>query len=430
MKGRANYLSYMTGAYLFFYYMEASLRWPLFKSIRFHFLFGAILTFLCLIKFYQRKNTDLLRYRKSLPVDEGKKVLVVAYSLLAVMGLYVLFSLDRTESWSIYLDRVLKLSLISFFIVASVDSIKDLKVIVAFLLLGWFKISSEAFLGWATGSLMWESQGVQRLHGASPFVGHPNSLSAFALGCMAFAFCLWGAAENWIERGVLASLIFFGSVCIVFTASRSGYVVVFCVVFYLFFKLVRRNPKLFLLGGISLIVLLPLIPEQYYSRFESIYTGKEAEGNSSGTRLQIIKDAWDIYQTYPFGIGVQAFSKVREDMFDRTQNIHMLYLEVLTNIGPVGFVLFFLLVKRILDLNKLSRARLQALPKELKEFVFLKALALAVSVFIIFRLIFGLFAMDLYEPHWWLAMGFSLAIYKLVNLYEINNNKLTADENV
>jgi hypothetical protein len=179
----------------------------------------------------------------------------------------------------------------------------------------------------------------------------------------------------------------------------------------------KGKVKIFIISVIMMVALAPIIPEQYYERFSSIYTGKTAEGNSSNTRTIIMTDALKIYAKYPLGIGIQAFSTVRMEMFGRFQNIHMLYLEVLTNLGPIGLIVFFTFIYRLMKLNrqniKLSH-RSDGNRFDVDKLMFLNALSKAVFFYLILRLIFGIFAMDLYEPHWWLMLGFIIAVNKLI----------------
>jgi hypothetical protein len=423
---KANILSYLTGAYLFFFYMQASLRWPAFEAIRFHFVFGLILTLLCAFKLLsanKERHSDK-QHSKVIEKDHRRALVNCVFLFLAILGVYTIASMARDISIDIYINRVIKLALISFFIVASVDKVKDLQVIVFFLLLAWLKIGSEGFIGWATGSQMWQNQGVQRLHGSTAFIGHPNSFSAFGIGCLAFAIYLFKGFQNkWLKIMMLA-IIGFSAIIIIFTGSRSGYIAILLASLYLFFKMKKGKTKVFIVTILAFIALSPLIPEQYFERFESIYTGKEAEGNSSNKRTIIIKDALEIYANYPLGIGVEAFSTVRIDMFGRYQNIHMLYIEVLTNIGPIGFIVFCVFIIRLIRLNRINIEQTALLDKNhtnYEKLLFLNMLSKGVFAFLVLSLIFGFFDMDLYEPHWWLLLGIVLAVNKLTSQIKNTN---------
>src|SRR5690606_31919493 len=92
--------------------------------------------------------------------------------------------------------------------------------------LAWFKIASEGFIGWGTGSMLWENQGIQRLHGSTMMFRHPNSYSGFAVGCLSFGFFLISAVKSKLLKFFFLVLLAFSLVIIVTTGSRTGYVAV------------------------------------------------------------------------------------------------------------------------------------------------------------------------------------------------------------
>ena len=136
-KEKANVLSYLTGAYLFFFYMQASLRWPAFEAIRFHFVFGLILTILCSFKLLSsRKETPTRTLNKfKVEIDKARPLINCTFLFLAILGIYSVASFAREISTDIYFNRVIKFALISFFIVVSVEKVKDLEIILICLLL-------------------------------------------------------------------------------------------------------------------------------------------------------------------------------------------------------------------------------------------------------------------------------------------------------
>src|SRR5690554_4085261 len=179
-------LAYLVGFYIFAFYLELHKRVWILESIRFQFIFGAVLGVLCLYKFFTENKAE---YRL-------RSVTKVVFGYLLLMGFYTLFSMDRETSFVIYSDRVLKFSLVAFFIYMATSKIEDLRIIVGFMVLAWFKIASEGFIGWGTGSMLWENQGIQRLHGSTMMFRHPNSYSGFAVGCLSFGFFLISAVKS------------------------------------------------------------------------------------------------------------------------------------------------------------------------------------------------------------------------------------------
>jgi len=406
-------LSYLVGFYIFAFYLELHYRIPILQSIRFQFTYGAIVGFFCLYKY------QIDSYKQ----PTLNSVTKTTFLLIFIMGIYTIFSMDRPESITVYNDRVIKFALVSFFIYAGTSKIEDLRVIMAFMLLAWLKIGLEGFLGWYTGSLVWENQGIQRLHGSTSMYGHPNSFSGFAVGCLPYTAFLLLCVKSNLLRIALVVLFIFALLIVVNTGSRTGYVAVVIGAAYFFMKLKAGKFKIILLALLTVSLTINLVPEQYKERFASIFTGKEKEGASGETRLEIITDAIAIYKQYPLGIGLQAFPKVRDDMFGRSQNTHNLYLEVLTNIGPIGLIVFFIFVAKIIGINKRNIESLQENYPPGPNQQLLINLCKATIGFILMRLILGLFGMDLYEIYWWVALGFSLAINKLIFLNTKSDSK-------
>ena len=402
---RGQPLAYCVGFYIFAFYLELHFRIPELQALRFQFTYGAFVGCWCLINILRAKSKQ----------TEFNAVTKVAFLLIFILGIYTIFSIDRPESLRIYNDRVVKFSLVAFFIYAAVDRVEDLRVILAFMILAWLKIGQEGFWGWLTGGLVWENQGIPRLHGSTNMFKHPNSYSGFAVGCLPFALFLFLCVKsNLLKLGFL-TLIAFSVIIIVTTGSRTGYVAVLIGVIYFLAKSnIGKIRFIFLLTMFS-IAAIYFIPIEYKERFQSIFSGQEKEGRSSEKRKEIISDAIRIYAEYPLGVGVQAFPKARYEMFGREQNTHNLYLEVLTNIGPFGLIVFLLFIQKLIKLNLENINKLKDVNPQSLDHLLLLNLAKAIIGFILLRLLLGLFGMDLYEIYWWIALGFTLAITKLLH---------------
>ena len=194
------------------------------------------------------------------------------------------------------------------------------------------------------------------------------------------------------------------------------------------------------------VVVIQILPDQYKGRFMSI-GGQETEGHSKDKRVQILKDAWQIFLENPGGVGVGCFPIVRMQRFGRIQNTHNLYLEVATNLGVQGFVVFIILVTAMLNAY---RKAYQAFKRQLKEIGFylnnksvplslrrqlrihtddlelLMACCIATGGFIFVRLVLGLFGMDLYEVYWWFSAGMAITLLSMVAKTAANTRKLLA----
>ncbi|WP_250658244.1 O-antigen ligase family protein [Alkalimarinus coralli] len=435
-----NIFVYLTSLYIIVWYLQIGTRSSFLGAIRFEFILGAFLALSALFKQLQSSTatTSLTK---------------CVYLFLFLMIIQVPLSASIEHSYNIFIDRAFKYSLLAVFIATFIRSPSALKLFITAFLFACLRLGYEGFLGWYTGGLVWQNQGIMRLHGSVPMLGHPNSFSGFGVGLLPFIYYLFPQV-NKPYKLLLGLLLIFSIVIIVFTGSRTGYVASVGFVAYAVYTSKYRT-KAAVSFTLLLIISIPFIPEQYLERFESIYAGKEHEGNSKKTRMTILEDALEISLRHPFGVGVGAFPIVREQYFDRKQDTHNLYFEILTNLGVQGLVVFIVLIIQMFKTIKRNQLSLQknyavlsrippdkivfettTVDKLINHIEFSVALGKAVSAFIIVRLFLGIFGMDLYEIYWWLAIGLILAIksisesINLVVTYLLRVELLTHKENV
>ncbi len=405
--------------YVFCRYLQIGYRVPVLGAIRFEFLYAGFLTAVILLKGEK--------------VQWDKKLLTSVLLLFLVMVIQVPFSFDVAYSYEVFIDRVVKFSFLSFFIVSFVRSPRHMFFFIAAFLLACGKMGQEGLLGQITGHMVWENQGVMRLHGSTPIYGHPNSFSGMALGTIPFIIYLFPLANKW-QKLVLAILFIFAANIIVHTGSRTGYVAFFILIFFMFLNSQNKKKALLILCA-GLTLLISVIDVQYTERFNSIFTGKDKEGRSTEVRKEILSDSFEIFLEYPLGVGVSAFPTVRAMKFGRSQDTHNLYLEVATNLGIQGLIVFGFFIKTMIsslrrvqktlrmfvDLGASRGGDLPFISK--KELQFLLAITNAVLMFLVARLGLGLFGMDLYEIYWWFSFGLTAALCNMVKRLEIHNKK-------
>jgi putative inorganic carbon (hco3(-)) transporter len=405
--------------YVIIWYLQIGDRFPALGAIRIEFIYAATLTLLALV---------------ATPKFETKCPLVpyVVLYFLAI-AIQVPASLDLNTSWQIFFDRIIKFSFMAFFIVSYVRSPKHLKFFIGAFLLACLKMGQEGLVGRLSGSLIWENQGIMRLHGSTTMYSHPNSFSGMALGTLPFAYFLWPLCNRYFKF-ILIIISLLSMNIIIYTGSRTGYVGLLAFVVYLFF--ISDNKKKFIAYFLVLAALsLPLVPSDYYDRFDSIFTRQDKEGHSTQKRIQILDDAWDIFCSYPLGIGIAAFPKVRMERFGRFQDTHNLYLEIATNLGIQGFIIVCLFIFKMLSILKIIRTnaikqlssislyqyKYNNLASDLSWVV---AISSATTGFLIIRLALGLFGMDLYEIYWWFALGLTISLYNISYSIENRSKKL------
>ena len=405
--------------YIVYWYLQGSVRFPALGAIRFEFLMGAALFALAIPAYFTNPNRE----------RSGVGVWVVL--LFALIVIMVWFSYAPEISYLVFIDRVVKFALLGFFIAAFVTTPGRLGWFIGAFLFACLKMGQEGFLGTITGSLIWENQGIPRLHGSTPNYTHPNSFSGMAVGCLPFVLYFYRIVPWYLRLALLVQIVFMLNI-ILFTGSRTGYVALIIGIGFLAWKAENRK-RAFLVLLIAGFAAVPFIPQDYIGRARSVFTQEEVEGRSIEARKEILEDAVRIFVDNPLGVGVHAFPMVRQDRFGRSQDTHNLYLEVATNLGIQGLIVFsgfVLALLRILSRLAASIDRQIELVEQvlsrpppanatdrsrehLRDLRIMRATCKAVYIFLIIRLGLGLFGMDLYEIYWWFALGTTVAIWNV-----------------
>ncbi|UTA47369.1 O-antigen ligase family protein [Simiduia sp. 21SJ11W-1] len=384
----------LTGVYIFTWYLQLGSRISILDTIRFEFLLGL---FLSIVSLFRLMTGRMAATPLRAPV----------VTWIVLLGLYTLFSIDVNKSWDVFFNRVIKFSMMALFISVFVKTKFGLTVVLSAFLLAMLKLGQEGMFGWLGGGLVWQNQGIMRLHGSTLMYRHPNSFSGMAVGCLPFIFYLFPVVNN-IRRLILLGLLCSCLVIIVFTGSRTGYVATVFLAAYFWRDQIRKSfGKAVLVLALVILTVPFVMPEQYKERFHSIFTMEEAEGASASTRLEILEDAWAVFLENPMGVGVSAFPTVRMEMFGRFQDTHNLYLEILTNTSIFGALAFGFWLLRIVSLNR------KVISESDDELI--KAIAKATIAFVYARLFLGAFGMDAYEIYWWFATGLTVAVYKIAS---------------
>jgi O-antigen ligase len=298
------------------------------------------------------------------------------------------------------------------------------------------------------GTMVWENQGVIRLHGSTPIYNHPNSFAGMALGCLPFILYFYRFIPGYLQAVLLVQFVLMLNI-IVFTGSRTGYIGCMIMLVFLIWK--SKNRRRALLAVLPLVVALAyLVPQQYIERAETLTVEKEGEGGSVDARLQILRDAWQVFLDNPLGVGVQAFPAVRKSRFGRQQDTHNLYLEVATNLGIQGLIIFLGFITALLrvltrlvssinrQINQLEKEIAgirhgnqggKQMGRHLLDLRIMLATGKAVYLFLIIRLSLGIFGHDLYEIYWWFALGTTVAVWNLNTIARSRTEMLCCSDN-
>lgn len=391
--------------YIFIWWLQLGER---FSNLRIEAFVAFFLLVILIIKPFPKKPEEKANF----------KPYVLCF--FVVLLIQVINSWNTERSWFIFTERVLKYSAMGLFISYFVRSPNQLRLLIFMWLFACFKGTSEGVIGGIDGSLVWENQGIPRLHGNGLW-SHPNSFSQFALGTLPFVYYLFPVVKRKWLKVSLFMLFIFAMYCIIYTGSRTGYLGVICLSCLFFYEATKKN-KLRIIGGslVLAIIWISFSPESYQERFMSSFIGKEKAGASKQSRINLYKEGWFIFTHHPFGVGVGNYPLAGMKYFGYKQEQHCLYTQALTHIGIHGFVIFIALLWKIFYVLRAVLRKLADLLSDISEFdyssglkadvEFVYAVAKATMVYFALRLFLDIFGMDLYGIGWWFVIGLASSI--------------------
>lgn len=409
--------------YVVVWWLEVGKRIPLLASIRFEFLLGAALGILALISYSKKADKNSGNH------DVANAALLFLFISFSSLPLAVNFEI----AWQAYIDWEVKYAIMALFISQFVASPQTLVFFLLSSFLAFFKIGQEAFWGTVTGNMVWYNQGIPRLFGTpGTMFGHPNSLSGKTVSSLAFIYySLPFAKKIWLKALIAVQLIFSLTI-ILYTGSRTGYLTVIALLFFIVL-LSKKKIYTFIVLVILSLFSIQYIPEHYQERFLSSFDESKAQGRSSEARTNLFFDSISVFLRNPLGVGLNCFPEVQRKEGRNPQQTHNLYTQLLAEAGIQGFTCFVYLIwviirkirksrngfmQNIGSLHQYKSQKNKGLEKvitnEINSNKFLLAVANAVLVFIFVRLVLGIFGHDLLEIYWWISAGLSMAIYEIL----------------
>jgi len=262
------------------------------------------------------------------------------------------------------------------------------------------------------GPLKEGSEGVNGVGGFSThFLANASELG---LGlCVTYPLCYYifkGTANRLLKIFCLALMAIF-IVSIIFTGSRGAFVGFVATLLYILYK-----EKKLLIGTIILVVLSPLavylVSDQYVERIESI---SDYESDQSvAIRFQLWEAAVDMVADYPiFGVGTGNFPNAYGSTYRAKGSAslywspHNVFIQILTEMGLVGFTVYLIFIASIFRVNHKSRQLLAGLHDQ----KLLYHLSHGIDVLLVGYIVAGQFITATYYPHLFQFSVWASAIY-------------------
>jgi O-antigen ligase len=260
---------------------------------------------------------------------------------------------------------------------------------------------------------------------SSHFLGNASELG-LAL-CVAYPLCYY------FFRGLnrRPAKVIFGILTIVLmmsifvSGSRGAFLGFVATLIYL----LRKERKLILGLVILAIISLPalyIIGERYIERVESIADYETDE--SVNVRFRLWSAAVDMVADHPlFGVGTGNFANAYGSTYraEGSRSLywspHNVFIQIITELGILGFTIYIILIIAIYKINKKSRDILRRFP-DLKA---LRLLTKGIDVAVVGYVVSGQFITATYTPHLF-QLSFLASVIYAVGLKRLESSQGTS----
>ena len=367
-----------------------------------------------------------------------------------ILLLYILISLPFVE-WPGSVIRnnyplFIKAIVFYFFTVSIVDTTPRLRnyiLIIVFCQL--FRIIEPLYLNmttgyWGSSTFIGGGEFTDRLSGAPSDVVNPNGLALVIALTLAFIHYLFGKSRLLI-RAIYFALVPLMMYALVLTMSRSGVIAVMIIFVNMFIK---SNYKILLVIFSVLLAygLWANMNDYQKDRYLSITGGGSEASNESfdGRRRGMLKDFQVGMHRPIFGHGLGTSREAIYNVRGGGQVSHILYAEVIIELGIIGFIIYMVFLKQIYTTLKNNRSMCNDIssrknsdviartdPSILDSLNYHFKLLDACSSCFWMLLIFSVAQYGLSEFHWYLIAGILSVQNRILNE---NRNHIITDSRV
>jgi len=336
---------------------------------------------------------NLIRHRVPLVLNWQVK----SYLLLLLIGSFSAFnaiSIGMAAENLITLAKTFAVFTVMFSAIRSFDQFRQLT---------WVYILLHVLLG--IGAFALFATGGERRMGdlGGSFLGDENDSAMAVLIMIPYMVFMLSVTHRTRTRLILYAGILFCSLAVLFSFSRGAFLGFLTMVLYFVAKAKgRRKLRAIFLLVLAAVVLLAVMPQQYWERIESM-TGYATEGSAQG-RLDAWKGGVQMMIDSPlFGCGLGNFARTYGTRYNtlntRWTAAHSLYIQFIGELGVPGllFIVFYI----YLTFRTLHRARRIVRQLDTQEGLVLEKILLGVEGGFLSYLVCTAFLNSLHYPHLW-----------------------------
>ncbi len=317
------------------------------------------------------------------------------------------------------LERYLGLTILLYLVLHLVQGREQVEWLLLAVVISTAISAAVVLFDWAIGGHLLSTHeaattaqwsGVSRSSGASDY--NPTTAAIMMLTGTCLALILFWRSPRW--RWLTTTTALIGSLALLFSFARSAAVVYALMLCWMLFKIRhhRRAPAIFAVIFVLLISALPWLPADLWERLATLSNFDTDRSLWRRLSYQII--GWDLFTQHPLlGVGPGNFPYHFIDEAYRwmpgryliPRELHNTYLEVLTEIGLLGFSCFAAML--LLALRGLARTIRSVSDPLISHYA--EALLFAYTAF----LTASVFMPHEYNKYLWIFAGLAIAVTRL-----------------
>jgi len=393
---------YLYLIFIISYFLHLTARIPALGAIRFDLMMTGLVFAAMLLKRSQPKEPDFGHIRL----------------LLAIIGAYVVLSLPLVR-WpgSVLahgIPNFIKAVVFFYYTAALVDTPRKLRgfigVFVACML---FRVLEPYYMHlahgyWGDVTTMAEDEYLNRLSGSPYDKINGNGLAFVIVSVLPFLHYLSGTSIKyrlayWISLPVLLHAL-------ILTASRTGLLALGAILFGIFTKS-RRKLLIILVSIAAVVIAIGSLSGLQRDRFESLWRTDVRGAQTARGRIEGALRTFDVGMQRPiFGHGLGTSLEANANLLGIAQPAHILYAEVIEELGAIGLLLVIGLIVAIFVNFRHARRQLKAAPDPDP---YLVQVVNAMETWLLMNTLFSFASYGLSSYEWYLFAGLSVVVRRL-----------------
>jgi O-antigen ligase len=246
---------------------------------------------------------------------------------------------------AVFTGMFLKVILIFMLMVNTMTSPKRLERLSWIVVLAFGYVAFRACFDYVRGVNLIEGNRVQ---GPGGMFANPNDLALNLATFLPLALMFMKRPGLPVRRLAAGGISLLMLAAIVFTKSRTGFLgtLVMLAVFMVTSRSLK--PGTIFAVGIAAMLALPMMPQSFWSRMESITDASKDPTGSRSERIELMKQAWQVFLDHPVtGVGAGQFQNFGEPGRARRWRVtHNAYLQLAAEMGIFALLIFsFILIR-------------------------------------------------------------------------------------